>query len=733
MVPGDDPLDALMGVPELRRKSSQGYSTYEGCMEGTSVRLNVGRAFSHVGGLGHETKSGTYKVGTEKAYHHLNRAAELFGEALKLRPSDPRGIIARAKTLIQLASTYQSPRGATLSLREATSILRDLVAIVPKSVSARETLAQACGLLSQTLLETDDNADDDQRVWEGEIGKLAREALQSLEDVAADRMDKMRDLKQDQAAEGAPSMAETFLALSAAAVTVSSLSTDLSMVDLHVELAEQALDQASNMATVAAAAKVKSSTSSANLITRVQLASGRSSLERLRHTFILGSELDEDDFRSLVADISILATECRERAATLKGSKAAAASTLAWEAIKQLGDAKVLYANLLRLVWRKRKPRRKSSDKNSRKLSSRSDNAEATIQEEDEDGAEEEDDDDDDPEASPIDSEASRSREPSKFSFDSRQASTTSSASRPGMSRKESSLSCFPVDQPVSSFTRPEGRFGGGSLSAIHIPNTGRRGSWLPTSGDALQSQGRRLSSMTAPLVGPDGISAWSRKGSVITLGTEEEAQGLIPAAQLAESAWQLLDSAVKQYKLALSLLSSSDLPSAQLARAKADTLTQISYASMFMASLAPRLSVALDKRTSLLVTSEVYATWSAREVGWSFLIEGTKEAQLADRRTNNWRADEAGKRAVMLLVRIWWHRAVTAEGIDVDTKTAAKDAVEVVVRRMKDREGVRDGDVMRFRGWLGRQEGGEMDAAEALFWRSVSRILRGGAGFVMS
>ena len=72
-----------------------------------------------------------------------------------------------------------------------------------------------------------------------------------------------------------------FLSLSSAAVFVSSLSVDLNLVDLHIELAEQALDQASNMATVAAAARIKSSTSSANLITRVQLASGASSLERL--------------------------------------------------------------------------------------------------------------------------------------------------------------------------------------------------------------------------------------------------------------------------------------------------------------------------------------------------------------------------------------------------------------------------------------------------------------------
>jgi hypothetical protein len=240
---------------------------------------------------------------------------------------------------------------------------------------------------------------------------------------------------------------------------------------------------------------------------------------------------------------------------------------------------------------------------------------------------------------------------------------------------------------------------------------------------------------MSAPLIDMEGgvpVSAWSRKASIIALATDETAEGLIPSQQLAQNAWEQLDSAVKQYKVALSLISTSDMPSSLMAQAKTETLYAIAYCSLFMASLAPRLTIASDKKVSLLVTAEVYSTWAAREVGWSFLIEGTKESQLADRRTNSWRADEWGKKAVMLLVRTWWFRAVTTETIDVDTKIAAKDAVEVVVKRMKEREGVKDGDVMRYRNTLTRAEG-DLDGAEALFWRSVSRILRGGNGFVMS
>jgi hypothetical protein len=54
------------------------------------------------------------------------------------------------------------------------------------------------------------------------------------------------------------------------------------------------------------------------------------------------------------------------------------------------------------------------------------------------------------------------------------------------------------------------------------------------------------------------------------------------------------------------------------------------------------------------------------------------------------------------------------------------------VVRRMKDKEGVSNGDVRRFLRWVGGMEG-EQEAAEGLFWRSVCRILSGGSGFVMS
>lgn len=155
-----------------------------------------------------------------------------------------------------------------------------------------------------------------------------------------------------------------FFSPSQALPYLSTLAADLNTVDLYVEISEQALDQASNMSTLAATERVKSPNSIANLVARVQLASGESSLERLIHTFALGVELDEEDFRTLLQDMALLSDECRQRAAKLKGRKGAVASTLAWESLKQLGDAKTIYANMLRWVWRTRKPRRKGHTRN---------------------------------------------------------------------------------------------------------------------------------------------------------------------------------------------------------------------------------------------------------------------------------------------------------------------------------------------------------------------------------
>ncbi|ORY31043.1 dye-decolorizing heme-containing peroxidase [Naematelia encephala] len=164
-------------------------------------------------------------------------------------------------------------------------------------------------------------------------------------------------------------------------------------------------------------------------------------------------------------------------------------------------------------------------------------------------------------------------------------------------------------------------------------------------------------------------------------------------------------------------------MPPARQQQCKSDTLTLTSYASAFLAALSPRLTLADEKRASNLTTAEVYATWASREVGWSFIIEGTREAALADRRTTSWSADESGKRAVMLLLRVWWYRTASNEDSDIDSKIASRDTVETVVRRMKDKEGMNGDDVVRFKDWLLRWDG-EMDQTEELFWKTVLQVL---------
>jgi hypothetical protein len=658
-------------------------------------------------------------------------------------------LTSRAKVLTTLATHYQPPFVAARSLKESTGLLREILISAPSSLTVREALVTASSLHALTLHETDDVviSEDATKLWDGKVGQLSREALSLAEDVASAKMDKMKATNQEAAAALTPALAETFLLLASTAIEVSKIAPSLADVESHLELADQALDQASNMASVAQTHNIRSSSSSVNLLTRIQLLSGRASLERLRHTFILGSALDEDEFRNVMTDMNNLCSETRDRIKKLKGSKAAAATTLAYEAVKMYGDAKALYASLLRLVWRKRKVEEirsrkhslvsNSSKEGSRRGSQVSDGHLNVVPEATRRASSRK--------ASSVmdaayiirEDEELDARRPSAHSTSGESAQSDEGHTQaPSLRRKSSQpLAPIPDGRSVTSFTSP---FRGSMAlpSVGHGPpspmSPGRKGSWLPTSSEAQAGRGRRQSSMSQPLVGPDGISAWTRKASVITLAVDEEAEGIVSSAQLALSAWQLLESAVKQHKLALNLLSATDLAPAPLARAKSDVLYAIANSSLFMATLSSRVPIAAEKKTSLLATAEIYATWAAREVGWSFLIEGTQEAKLADRRTNSWRADESGKRAVMTLVRIWWYRAVTSERIDVDTKIGAKDAVERVVKRMKDHEGVRDGDVVRFRVGLASVEG-EMDAAEVLFWRSVSRILRGGAGFVMS
>ncbi|OWZ67114.1 hypothetical protein AYX14_02123 [Cryptococcus neoformans] len=73
-----------------------------------------------------------------------------------------------------------------------------------------------------------------------------------------------------------------------------------------------------------------------------------------------------------------------------------------------------------------------------------------------------------------------------------------------------------------------------------------------------------------------------------MSISTDDESQA-VRSSDLVKSAWILLETSVKHYKMGLNILDGSNLPAAQLAPAKNETLVAIAYSAMFMASLAPR------------------------------------------------------------------------------------------------------------------------------------------------
>lgn len=760
------------------------------------------------GGIAYETHADSIKHAGEQGLTQLTKAAVQFANALTQKPGNPWASLRRSTVLLHLSGhPSTAPGDAVAYLREARTLLSNLAAAAPNSTSAREALAAVCSRLSHVLLALDDHADDPAEVWEGEVGQYACEALDALEEVAAERMDRARGLKREAFEEDTQALADMFLALAEAASAVASLAIDVDTVDMHGELAEHALDQAANMATLAASVGRKPAHTSAAIITRVQLASGRAAAERLRRLFHLGIPLDLDDFDALIADMEVLVEETRERAARLKGSRGTLASAQAFEASKQLGETKLLYANLLRMSWRSRAgqgveylhhqqshPSSSASDRpflspvstpglqraDSTSTASGTIDSPPIVEETEEEVAVAE---GRRPSLPRATSNASatvprRKRAPppppltlvtnghgmppplpplpphlaspalvtprtplSPLNPMAQDPLALAGANVSGMSRRASDAPRRTSDA-THAIQRPRLTRTGSSFSH-HLPSP-RTAVWqagvhgTPGAGTPLTSPGlqpgspglrRRLSSMTSPLY----LGAWHRKGSFPGFSPNDVLTADPVDDELAQTAWALLESGLKNLKTSINHLLSGGFSAPEAAHLKSQVLFAISSTLLFQASLVPRLRnspnhAGPERPLALLVTSEVYAKWAAREVGWSEIIEGSPAAAIADRRIASWEADEAGKRGVLLLLRVWWFRASAEEGADKDQ---AKDSVEVVVRRMRDREGVGLGDVTRFNALLAKSEGAG-DGAEAMFWRSVKRILRGGGGDVM-
>lgn len=70
------------------------------------------------------------------------------------------------------------------------------------------------------------------------LGSLQGKLLQSWEEVAAERMDRIRAMRKYEGAEQSPEMVDLFLSLSSAAITLSTMAPNLDAVDLYVEISE---------------------------------------------------------------------------------------------------------------------------------------------------------------------------------------------------------------------------------------------------------------------------------------------------------------------------------------------------------------------------------------------------------------------------------------------------------------------------------------------------------------
>lgn len=274
------------------------------------------------------------------AARHLHAASTLFGQALAMRPSSAWARLRRATMLLHLARLEDpaTPLSlATAQLQEARADLMHLSRAAPGSTSVREALARVSGELCHVHLAEGD---------EGPAGRLALEALECMEEVAAERMDRAAQLHRNEFAPLTPALAEMFLHLAESAGAVAALAPDSEGVDEFAELAEKALDQATNMVGLATTLPNGGGDTTA-LITRVQLASGRLTVDRVRHLASLGElGTHTPNLQGTLKDLAVLADETRERA----GSSAQAAAQ-AYECTRLLGDTLWLAACLMRASW----------------------------------------------------------------------------------------------------------------------------------------------------------------------------------------------------------------------------------------------------------------------------------------------------------------------------------------------------------------------------------------------
>lgn len=712
----------------------------------------------------------------------MNRSADLFAGALAFKSDNAEALVGkyvhwpcdwleatadmfpgRCRVVVALADCYQPANAAVFNLKDALADLQDaqdsgVLKRRPKTLALQ---AKALMLLSSHLHEMEHTGvvPDIAKTWKSEVGETAQQAMKLWDEVATALVAEAENASPETIKSATAKATDALMSLASSAMQVGNLAPTQPLSDGYYAMVELALDRASTLVLNAKPPSSMEVSINNPFLTQIHLLSCQANIGRIQHLFALDGALDEDEFKAVISDLEVLTDRERSRAKSMRGSKAAAASTAAFYSLKQLADTRYQYACLLRQIWRKRKAlpanlrrtstssigssgsegssRRSSVEVSSkhippllsaipRKVSKAGSHrvpsiADDTILEMDESN--------DEPARSSISAESTRSDE-----HVGAQAGDAIAMNPPTLHRKHS-LNPLVAGEPMSprrpdhlvlkrpSFVSPFDPKA--SLTAVGLTDLAssfeqRRGSWMPT-GDIHAIRARRLSSIG--LAKQDAsISAWNRKASVVSIASADSDHNTSSAA-LVLAAWNALSDAIKEYKVSLTILSSSHVSASELAQSKSEVLLAIADASLFKASLAPRLAIAAEKRTPLLVTAEVYATWAAREVGWASVIEGTKESEAADKRTSSWRADEAGKVAVLTLLRTWWFRAASSPPKEVDIKIAAKDAADKVTHRLAHRQGVTDALIAKYRYKLLKADG-SLDTAENLFWSSVSKTL---------
>ncbi|BEI94279.1 uncharacterized protein CcaverHIS019_0607380 [Cutaneotrichosporon cavernicola] len=652
-VPPPTPLPPFPRLPPLRfpRRTNKaptplsprirtGHRDYPACIEA---------------GISHEARSQALGHVGPSSGRHLRAAAAHFKTALALQPGG--GAELRLATVLYHLSAHFRPA-------EAGVLLRIARALATGDGPALEVRAAICARLSALLRMPADDLNS-------EAGEAAVEALDAFEDVAAERMDRASTLSKANFELEAPALAATFLALAEAAAAVSTLS-DPKAAEPHAKLADHALTHAGNMATLARAPA---------LLTHIQIVGARIATNRLAYY----TRWDDVSWDDLIADLATLASQTRDLAQRLRGSRGATAAEQAAEAAKLLADARVMHASALS-VFREPQPSTPGI------MSPRS---------------------------------AGFAISPVSATLATPQYATFSPPDpTPGLVSSSGSWSSSTSSPPIPE--EPEEEDLAPAIpdpASVILP---RKRAPPPPPLILAQRSPRPLMQSLSPQNPPLALSPLNparqamRPPLLRSPSLDDSPNGKETPLLPSQVQWNELAIAGKGYKLALSLLSGANLAPYECARRKSDLLFAIASAALARAELAPRLTPMTARNSpgsyfsptaphaspeslcslrlmsyrtytrastyprssrivpatprpdprsgmrttgeaALRATAEVYAAWAAREVGWSAVID--PKGRVVDRRTGSAAADEAGLRAVLLAVRVWWIRAVAGDG----------------------------------------------------------------------